>query len=64
MIRKDESMHNLNVEFIKRLSLYSLHDIDENLLDEKLLELLHHTVGDSLRDNLCDSIDNSLLQHI
>lgn len=55
-------MHNLNVEFIKRLSLYSLHDIDENLLDEKLLELLHYMMADSLRDNLCDSIDNSLLR--
>lgn len=55
-------MHNLNVEFIKKLSLCSLHDIDENLLDEKLLELLHYMMADSLRDNLCDSIDNSLLR--
>ena len=34
----------------------------ENLLDEKLLELLHYMMADSLRDNLCDSIDNSLLR--
>lgn len=64
MIRKDESMHNLNVEFIKRPSLYSLHDMDENLLDEKLLELLHYMITDSLKDGLSNSIDKNLLQHI